>query len=96
LAVFCYIDRGMGQPQWSDLGMYLQSLMLLLREEGLDSCAQECWAVYPKTISRFLGAPEQHLLFCGMAIGYADPNEPVNQLVTQRAPLEEFASFRGI
>lgn len=96
LAVFCYIDRNMGQPQWSDLGMYLQSLMLLLREEGLDSCAQECWAVYPQTISQFLGTPEQQMLFCGMAIGYADLNDPTTKLVTQRAPLEEFVSFRGI
>lgn len=96
LALFCYVDRGMGRPQWSDLGMYLQSVMLLLREEGLDSCAQECWAVYPKTISDFLGTPENHMLFCGMAIGYADPNEPANKLASKRAPLAEFATFRGI
>lgn len=96
LALFCYVDRGMGQPQWSDLGMYLQSVMLLLREEGLDSCAQECWSVYPQTISTFLGTPEQHMLFCGMSIGYADPNEPANRLESKRAPLSEFATFRGI
>lgn len=96
LALFCYVDRGMGPPQWSDLGMYLQSVMLLLREEGVDSCAQECWSVYPRTIGEFLGAPEQHMLFCGMAIGYADPNEPANRLESKRAPLSEFATFRGI
>jgi nitroreductase len=96
MALFCYIDRGMGQPQWSDLGMYLQSVMLLLREEGLDSCAQECWSIYPQTISAFVNAPEKHMIFCGMAIGYADPNEPANRLVTYRAPLEEFVSFRGV
>jgi nitroreductase len=95
-ALFCYVDRGMGQPQWSDLGMYLQTVMILLRGEGLDSCAQECWSVYPKTVSDFLGTPQQHMLFCGMAIGYADPNEPANTLVTERAPLQEFATFRGI
>ncbi len=96
MALFCYIDRGMGQPQWSDLGMYLQSVMLLLREEGLDSCAQECWSIYPQTISAFVGAPDKHMIFCGMAIGYCDPDEAANTLVTQRAPLEEFVSFRGI
>ena len=37
-AVFCFIDKGMGPPQWSDLGMYLQTLMLLAQEAGLDSC----------------------------------------------------------
>lgn len=96
LALFCYVDRRMGPPQWSDLGMFLQTVMLLLREEGLHSCAQECWSMYPQTIAAFLTAPEEWMLFSGMAIGYADPEHPVNQLETRRAPLEEFVEFRGI
>lgn len=95
-ALFCYVDRRMGRPQWSDLGMYLQTLMLLLRERGIDSCAQECWAVYPKTVGEFLQPPEELMLFCGMAIGYADPDAPVNRLRTRRLPLEQFATFRGL
>lgn len=95
-ALFCYVDRRMGRPQWSDLGMYLQTVMLLLRERGLDSCAQECWSVYPKTVAAFLDPPAELMLFCGMAIGYADPDAPVNRLETRRLPLEQFASFRGI
>lgn len=93
-ALFCYVDRGMGKPQWSDLGMYLQTLMLLLRERGLDSCAQECWSVYPRTVAAFLEPPEELMLFCGMAIGYADPDAPVNRLRTRRLPLDQFATFR--
>lgn len=96
LALFCTVDRRMGLPQWSDLGMYLQTVMLLLREEGLDSCAQECWAVYPQTITRFLGTPPERMLFTGMAIGWRDPDHAINRLVTRRAPLEEFATFRGL
>src|SRR5262249_60978312 len=34
-ALFCYIDRDLGVPQWADLGMYLQTVMLMLRSEGL-------------------------------------------------------------
>lgn len=96
LALFCSVDRLMGPPQWSDLGMLLQSVMLLLREEGLDSCAQECWALYPQTIGQFLDLPEGRMLFCGMAIGYADRNHAVDALQTARAPLDEVASFHGI
>ena len=80
MALFCSIDRRMGPPQWSDLGMYLQSVMLLLREEGLDSCPQECWSVYPKTIGGFIGIPAERMLFCGMSIGHANAaasGEPV-------------------
>lgn len=96
MALFCTVDRRMGAPQWSDLGMYLQTLMLLLRAEGLDSCAQECWARFHQTITRFIGTPPQRMLFTGMAIGYRDPAHPINDLVTRRAPLEEFANFHGL
>ena len=96
IALFCSVRRTMGPPQWSDLGMYLQTLMLLLREEGLDSCPQECWAIYPRTIGEFLGLPEDRMLFCGMAIGVADPDEKANQFTSRRAPIEAFATFRGL
>ncbi|MFC4260839.1 nitroreductase [Marinobacter lacisalsi] len=96
LALFCYVDRQMNQPQWSDLGMYLQTVMLLLREEGLDSCAQECWSIYHRTLQDFLQPPDELMLFTGMSIGYADPDHPINQLRTRRAPLEDFCRFRGI
>jgi nitroreductase len=96
LALFCSVQRTMGPPQWSDLGMYLQTLMLLLREEGLDSCAQECFAIYPKTIGNFLNLPEGRMLFCGMSIGYADKADKANQWQSKRAPLDAFATFHGI
>jgi nitroreductase len=94
-ALFAYLDKRMGPPQWSDMGMYLQNVMLLLREKGLDSCAQECWSIYNGMVRAFVNPPPELMLFCGMAIGYRDDSEPVNRLVTERAPLEEFASFVG-
>ena len=94
-ALFCYVDRDMGTPQWSDLGMYLQSVMLLLRERGLDNCAQECWAMYQQSVAAFLNPPAEWMLFCGMAIGYADESAAVNRLDSRRLPLEEFATFLG-
>ena len=96
MALFCSIDRRMGPPQWSDLGMLLQSVMLLLREEGLDSCPQECWSVYPQTIGRFIGLPAERMLFCGMSIGHANPEHPVNRLASERAGLSQFATFHGV
>jgi len=96
VALFCTVARTMGPPQWSDLGMYLQTVMLLLREEGLDSCPQECWAIYPETIRAFLGTPPERMLFTGMAIGFKDTADPANAMVPRRAPLDAFANFRGL
>lgn len=94
-ALMCSVDRLMGPPQWADLGMFLQTVMLLLRERGLDSCPQECWAFYPQTIARFLDWPDSRMVFCGMAIGRRDPAHPVNALVSERAPADEWLRFHG-
>ena len=96
MALFCTVDRRMGPPQWSDLGMFLQSVMLLLREAGYDSCPQECWAVYPQTIGEFIHIAPERMLFCGMAIGLRNAAHPVNALASKRAPLAAFASFHGV
>jgi len=87
-AFFCFVDRQMGPPQWSDLGMFLQTFMLLAREAGLDTCAQEAWAMRPESVQKFTGADADLMLFCGMAIGYRDPAAPVNTLVSDREPLD--------
>ncbi len=91
-ALFVTVGRGMGPPQWSDLGQYLASFMLLAVEAGLATCAQECWAMYPRTVEEFLGTPPERMLFCGMAIGYEDPAEPANRLRSARAPTGEWLS----
>ncbi|MCG6856473.1 MAG: nitroreductase family protein [Salaquimonas sp.] len=89
-AIFCFVDRVMGAPQWSDLGMFLQTFLLLLTEEGLDTCAQECWAAYPRTVAEFCGMDRELMLFCGMAIGYRDETAAVNRMVSTRAPASEW------
>lgn len=90
-----HTPRYMGAPQWSDMGMWLQTVMLLLREEGLDSCAQEAWAVYQKQVRQSVSLPDDHVFFCGLAIGWRDPEAPVNQFDVSRAPLAEVISFDG-
>jgi nitroreductase len=87
-ALFCFVDKQMGPPQWSDLGMFLQTFMLLAREAGLDTCAQESWAARAGAVSAFCEAPEEWMLFCGMAIGYRDESAPVNRLVSEREPIQ--------
>jgi nitroreductase len=93
VGLFLTLDRQMGPPQWGDAGMMLQNIMLLLCEAGLDSCPQECWAVYPQTIRNFLGTPENRILWTGMAIGYKDAGDPANALIPNRAPADEWLSL---
>jgi nitroreductase len=90
---FCFVDKIMGPPQWSDLGMFLQSFMLLAEEAGLSTCAQESWAMRANAVQEFVEAGEELTLFCGMAIGFKDPDAAVNRLVSDREPFENWARF---
>jgi len=92
-AFFCFVDRQMGPPQWSDLGMFLQTFMLLAQEVGLDTCAQEAWSMKHDSVSEFVKAEDSDLLFCAMAIGYKDESAAVNSLKSERRPVKEWAKF---
>lgn len=90
-----HTPRYMGRPQWSDIGMWLQTVMLLLREEGLDSCAQEAWAAYQQQVRACVSIPDDHIFFCGLAIGKRDPEAALNRFEVPRASLSEAVSFEG-
>lgn len=90
-----HTPRYMGRPQWSDIGMWLQTVCLLLREEGLDSCPQEAWAIYQEQIRAVVSIPEDHIFFCGMGVGWRDPDAPVNTFPVPRAPLDEVIRWEG-
>lgn len=95
VGVFIYTDERMGLPQWLDIGIYLQSLMLLATDKGLATCAQGFWRHSGKTVAAHLGWPEGYRMVCGVALGYADPNAPINQWRSSRAPFEDWAVLRG-
>jgi len=88
------IDRQMQQGQWADLGMFMENIMLLAREHGLHTCPQEAWAMFHPQIREYLSVPENEMIFCGMAVGYADEAAPVNSLESERAPLGEYLAVR--
>jgi nitroreductase len=90
-ALFCYVDRDMGLPQWADVGIYLQTVMLLLRAEGLHSCPQMAWSVYRTTVAAIVRPPSHLMLFCGLSIGFENAAAPAVRI--RRAPLDETTTF---
>ncbi|MFE6734340.1 nitroreductase [Microbacterium sp. NPDC057650] len=94
VVMFFYIDSAMGPGQWADVGMHLQTVMLLLRAEGLHSCPQVMWTMFHKTVREAVGAPESQILLCGLSVGYED--ESVPRLRTGRAPLQETVTLLGL
>ncbi len=87
------LDSRLEIGSWLDYGMFLQNIMTAARGRGLDTCPQAAWAPYHRAIRPVLGIPDQEVVVCGMALGYADDSAVENTLSTERAPLEEFATF---
>jgi len=84
------LDRVMGRGSLVDYGMFLQTIMLAARAKGLHTCPQAAWNGFAKIIMPHIGAGDNELLVCGMAMGYADDGNIVNTL---RTPRESVASF---
>lgn len=95
VGLFFVIDRRMGHGQWAHLGMFMQSIALAAIERGVSSCMQEAWAAVRRSLHAHFALPENEVLYCGMSLGYADTSAPVNRLRSERAPVDEFATFRG-
>ena len=95
VGIFVSIDRIMGPPQWSDVGGFIENIMLLARAHGLHTCPQEAWTNWHKTLTPFLGLAPEYILFCGIALGYADEDAPINRWRSEREPLDAYTRFEG-
>lgn len=93
VGLFFVIDHDMGRGQWAHLGMFMQSLALAAEEKGLGTCMQESWAWVRKTLHSHFKLAENEVLYCGMALGWPDKQAKVNELMPERADLDEFVTF---
>ena len=82
--VFLLMPREAVAWQWLDLGIYLQTLLLLIEEAGLGACPQADWAMHGEAVARFLGVDPALRLPVGVALGHPDPAAPVNRIRTER------------
>jgi len=95
VGLFFVIERRMGHGQWAHLGMFMQSVALAAIERGVASCMQEAWARMRAPLHKHFALAEDEMIYCGMALGYADESAAVNALRSDRAEVDEFATFRG-
>ena len=91
--MFFSMPRCVGSAYIVDVGVLLQTVMLLLTERGVASCPQGDLSTFPDITRRFAQIPEDNLIVCGLSFGYADPDSPLNQLGMPRAALEDLVSF---
>jgi len=93
IGIFFFLDRGMGTGSWMDIGMFIQNTMLAARGFGLETCPQASLAEYPDIVRKYLSVAENMFVVCGMSVGYADKEQPVNQYRTERETVANFTRW---
>lgn len=93
VALLFFIDAILNKGSWVDAGMFIQNVMLAARGFGLETCPQAALAEYPDVIRNILNIPDSKKLICGMALGYADYDDPSYQYRTEREPVENFTQW---
>ena len=88
------IDRRLNTGSWIDYGMFLENIMIAARARGLHTCPQAAFAPYHAQIRPVLDIPQEEIVVCGMALGYEDVAQAANDLRTERAPLDEWVTFK--
>jgi len=94
-ALFFTMDKYLNIMGAVDMGIYAQTLSLLMTENGISSCMQGALGQFPDPVREALGIPEERGILFGMSFGYADENAPVNKTRTDREPIENSVVFLG-
>jgi nitroreductase len=95
VGLFFVIEERMGHAQWAHLGMLIQSIALAAIERGVGSCMQESWSALRGPLKAHFNLTADEMIYCGMALGFADPAAKVNSLRSERIGVDELAQLRG-
>jgi len=86
-AAFFTMEKYLKMTGAVDLGIYAQTVAMLMTERGIASCMQGALGMYPDPARRMFGLPEDVGILFGMSFGYADLDAPANKARTDRVPV---------
>jgi nitroreductase len=89
------IDRRLKPHSWIDLGLFAQNVMIAAKARGVDTCPQVSFVPFHEQIASRLGMPAEEVTAFGMAMGYGDPDAPVNRTRMPRERVLDFARILG-
>ena len=94
-AIYIHIDKDLGPYSIFDAGLLAQNVALLAAEKELGTCFLAVSVWYADVVRLYTGIPESDRIIIGIAIGYPDPDAPVNRFHSAREPLEAFVRWVG-
>ena len=87
------IEKDLGWMSWLDYGMFLQNICIAARGYGLHTCPQAAWGQMNNVLSPLLNIQDNHIIHCGISLGWEDENAEVNKLRTVREDINTFTTF---
>ena len=78
---------------WLDYGMFIQNICIAARGYGLHTCPQAAWGQLSNIIAPLINIDDNHIIHCGISLGYEDKTAEVNKLRTVRENLDVFTKF---
>lgn len=91
--LFISVDAAVDRNGWAHCGMFALALALALEALGLATCFQESFANIPQLVGEFIRLPSSEVLWCGLAVGFADRAAPINRIRTERRPVDDILSI---
>jgi len=76
-----------------DVGVFLHGFCLLAHDRGLGTCMMAAIVGYPEIVRELFSIPQNKTIVMGAALGWPDPDAPVNQFERQRGSLDEFVQW---
>jgi len=93
--LFITMQRDFSPAIAVDVGMYAQTLMLLMNAYGIASCAQASVAYYPDIVRSFFDEPQENGILFGISFGYEDTEVLANQANTKRAAINDVVKIKS-
>ncbi|MDP6377417.1 MAG: nitroreductase [Pseudomonadales bacterium] len=90
---FLSMPETMHRANAIDIGIFLQTVMLLFVERGVSCCPQGALGSYPGPVREIADIPRDNAILCGLSFGYAQEDALINEVKMQREPLDVVASF---
>jgi nitroreductase len=91
--VFIFMPEPFDTREATDIGMFAQTLMLILASRGIASCAQGALGLYPAIVREHLGVAANYKLLFGVSFGYEDPQAKANVARVGRADVVDAVHF---
>jgi nitroreductase len=93
-ALILTIDEVFSSARMTDMGVIVGYLVLAAHAMGLGTCPIGLITAFDEDIKELLNLPEERKIVIGIAIGYPDPEAPINKVRSDRVSVKEAVKWR--